>query len=472
MNPQAELVRDLFLRAAGPGTTAEPAAARALLGRSIVLDMHNDEVDALERMEHQLVDDLPYRNALLFQDKAPSPDELDRWEAAVRWVLQALKEWDSQKEGALPRLQVLLSVLGLLDDVACTGTDAVIVHLPPGKLKPELVKLMTAVGTEDPQDSNRRSAQGRLELRAVVQQDNLERLKHLTRNAPQIVHSHIWMAVHLLWKLDPRELAHIIRVRNDPVVAMGVCEVLRDDAATFALEVDNTAFKFLSVPYALRAHSSGVTGTDWRAVLCQMTIQVAQTPQWKAWLEAWHKYPSGTTLLDEALADALTQLPHERWNEFVNAIQLGTYRGSAQSYFDILRRFAASMGEAGAKPMWEFAFRRWDTWNYGKGEEHNFMSAPAACALDYPVCMYYSQQPAQMLADLEAELATAVDNIEQLEWFPSESAVITERNRLLSRLRLVGHARAIAAGEAPPLAASITQDEYSVIRYRYFNSAK
>lgn len=468
MTPQAQLVRDLFLRAVEPGISTEPAAARALLGQPVAQDVHDDEADALERMEYQLADEIPFRDALLFHSKDPNPDELTRWEAAVRWVLRALKDWVPQAEDALPRLQVLLAVLGLLDDVAGTGSDAVIAYLPADKLKPALVELVKVVGADDSQDANSRSAQARRELRAAVQQNKLKRLEHLTRHAPPIVLSHNWVAIQLLWKLAPQELARIIRERNDPVVAMGVCEVLRDDAAPFALQVDNVAFKFLSVPYALNAHSGNVTGTDWRAVLRQMTIQVAQTPQWKAWLEALHKYSSGMTLLDEALADALPQLEQERWQEFVDAIPLDIYRGAALPYFEILRRFAAGVGAAGAKPMWELAFRRWDAWNYGKGEERDFMADPAPCALDYPVCMYYSQQPAQTLADLEHELATAVENIEQLEWFPSESAVITERNRLLSRLRLVRHARATTGASVHTLPPPMTHDEYSLVRYRYF----
>lgn len=118
--------------------------------------------------------------------------------------------------------------------------------------------------------------------------------------------------------------------------------------------------------------------------------------------------------------------------------------------------------------MWSIAFRRWDEWNYAKGEKQAHMLAPAACALDYPVSMYYSHLSAQELNSEEARLTQAVDEVEQ-QWFDSASDLITERNRLLSRLRLVLQARAIAAGSAKPLPPPIQPDEdlYARVRYHY-----
>lgn len=61
--------------------------------------------------------------------------------------------------------------------------------------------------------------------------------------------------------------------------------------------------------------------------------------------------------------------------------------------------------------------------------------------------MYYSKIPGHKRNKLEAALALTVEMIEQ-RWFNSSTDLITERNRLLCRLRLVVHGRMLASGPA------------------------
>ncbi|SIT36566.1 hypothetical protein BN2475_90087 [Paraburkholderia ribeironis] len=48
----------------------------------------------------------------------------------------------------------------------------------------------------------------------------------------------------------------------------------------------------------------------------------------------------------------------------------------------------------------------------------------------------------------EGAVALAIETVEQ-RWFNSTSELIAERNRLLSRLRLVSHGRKLASGNLP-----------------------
>ena len=64
--------------------------------------------------------------------------------------------------------------------------------------------------------------------------------------------------------------------------------------------------------------------------------------------------------------------------------------------------------------MWATAHQVWSDWGYGKHEGDGAMFAPAACALDFPVVMYYaSLQIHDRLAEeskLQEAIRTALAN--------------------------------------------------------------
>ena len=167
------------------------------------------------------------------------------------------------------------------------------------------------------------------------------------------------------------------------------------------------------------------------------------------------------------MAEALTQLGEPQWRDFIFALALSKSRGSAEAVADILTHVARKLGSAKAQPIWLMAFERWNAWDYGRGEEHFHLSSPQICAFDFPVAMYYALMPRAERDALELELQHAIVHVEQ-QWFSSESELCTERNRLASRLRLVRHGSALAAGDADALPPPVQPDsEYAEVRYRY-----
>ena len=118
--------------------------------------------------------------------------------------------------------------------------------------------------------------------------------------------------------------------------------------------------------------------------------------------------------------------------------------------------------------MWDSAHKVWSGWGYGKHEGDSAMFAPSACALDFPVAMYYASMQSNERSAEESKLKEAIDKVEQ-EWFTSVTELVTERNRLKSRLRLVQHGTALAKGSGralpPPIQADA--DHYAETRYHY-----
>jgi hypothetical protein len=135
----------------------------------------------------------------------------------------------------------------------------------------------------------------------------------------------------------------------------------------------------------------------------------------------------------------------------------------------IMSAFAQAAASSASESMWTICFERWNHWDYGRCEDHPYLFSPAATAFDYPVAMYYSKIPSHERDDLERSLALSIETIEQ-RWFRSSTELITERNRLLSRLRLVTHGRRLASGNAEALPPRIQQpDAYTSIRYSYYD---
>lgn len=80
--------------------------------------------------------------------------------------------------------------------------------------------------------------------------------------------------------------------------------------------------------------------------------------------------------------------------------------------------------------------------------------------------MYYaSLQIHDRLAE-ESKLQEAIETVEQ-EWFNSATELVTERNRLKSRLRLVQHGIALANGSDQALPPPIQPDADLYVQARY-----
>ncbi len=134
--------------------------------------------------------------------------------------------------------------------------------------------------------------------------------------------------------------------------------------------------------------------------------------------------------------------------------------------------FLNALGEEKSADMWRLAFERWDGWDYGRHEEDKHLTAPAACSFDFPVAIYYALLPLEETEAEKKRLQEGIATVEQ-KWFAEFSDLVTYRNRLSSRLRLVQHGLAIRnppPGGATPLPPPVEPDsEFAEFRYRFFD---
>jgi len=463
MNPDAPpLARDTFLQAIQPGPSREPAVVAAVLAR-LEAQADGGQLD-VDELEEALDAEFPWRNQLVFQSRQLRPEELEAWIQVIRWLVQSLLAADMSAEGSARRVQVLLTALGALD-VGSEGLSAVSDRFAGSHVPTSIVSMLQTLG-QVPEGLDARSKEWLRGLPGEVKAGNFKMLQQAQRVLQLRFHSDIWTSVFLLWKLEPTELARLINSRDSILLDILVCSVLDANAPLFALQVESITFKFISLPWLERMERI-CPEIDALGVLEQLLLQVAKTPHWKAWLQATHEHPTAGSGRSRALAEALTQLAEPQWKDFILALALSKSRSSAGAVADILMHVARKLGSAKAQPIWLVAFERWDVWDYGSCEGHFYLSSPQACAFDFPVAMYYARMPAAERDALERELQDAIFHVEQ-RWFSNESELCTERNRLASRLRLVRHGSALAAGGTDALPAPVRPDsEYAEVRYRY-----
>ena len=465
MNPQApQIARELFLRAIGNGPVEMPAAVQDILQK---LPSHAAQSLPLNTiaLEKQIAEQFSTWGTL-YSVKTLDLEQAERWVNALRWVLQELRSWTPEVAQPWLRLQVLLAALAAFDAVNA-GVDAVFQKFTATPLPEGLHRLLEHAEAQHVR-SHAVDNSWWDEVQAAGRGGDHERLETLTRRLDVCLQPDTRLAIYLLWRIQPDLLAGLINQKQDAVLSYAVCKVLADSAPKFALNVDDVTFKFFSVA-AVADMQPGHAPSGAVDVFCELLLQVAGSHHWRSWLQAYYKHPNGNTVSEEALSKSLGRLKARHWADFVSAVQLWAHRGTAGPVANILIPFYQTVGDPGAREMWLLAFERWDPWDYGRGERENYMFAPAACSFDFPVAMYYAHLLPEEVKTEEARLIEAIASVEQ-KWFSSESDLITHRNRLLSRLRLVRHGQALSSGATEALPPPVQSDgEYTALRYRYFD---
>ncbi|MHC8398018.1 hypothetical protein ACYZTX_00600 [Pseudomonas sp. MDT1-17] len=279
------------------------------------------------------------------------------------------------------------------------------------------------------------------------------------------------MAVMLLAKFAPDRLARHIEESQDVFFSVAVRDALTEGAPRFSLFVSDITFKFVCAsPLANTGAASAPEGSV--EVVRELLLQVAQTDLGRAWIFAFAQYPQANNVAEKALSGALAQLTAAHWADLLTLSNFGAMGATAGPVSNILVPFLDALGSERSADMWRHAFARWDNWDYSWDDRDKHLFAPSACSFDFPVAMYYALLPFDEALAEETKLLEGIATVEQ-KWFTDFSQLVTYRNRLSSRLRLVQHGFAIRnppAEGADPLPPCIEPDsEFSEVRYGFFD---
>lgn len=455
------LARDVFIAACSVGYSRLPEGTAESFAR--LRDGGQLPEDWAAVLGTRLVKQFPFLRHRTLVSQHLSEAARSDWEAAVRAVLTHLSSWSPSMDGAVDRLSMLLFTMDAL------GLDSVDVRHSAFRLEnePLIEALHRFIRDAKVGSWNDRIPTAEQDIQTAAKEENFLKIRYILPHLMPMPNAALSSAVRLLWGLGPERLADAVTANDSVNLALLVRFALKEDFPAFALSIPVVWLKYVSVDDIELAHRRGSNAYDWATLLRELLVQISETSCWSAWMNALLRAPLQGSLICIALAAVLPHLQSTHRASFVAAVDLSHSKGAAEPIAEIMSVFAVDAAASETEEMWSWCYERWNKWDYGRGEQHAYLFAPAVCAFDYPVAMYFSRIPEDELERLEASLQFAVDTIEQ-QWFDSSTALITERNRLLSRLRLVIHARALAAGKRnhlpPPIEAP---DAYTSARYHF-----
>ncbi|MGK5042188.1 hypothetical protein ACQ4WQ_17760 [Janthinobacterium sp. GB1R12] len=422
----------------------------------------------------QLLDEL--HEAFWWGTELGSPEEeLQTWQRlrARGWALEALRALTPEPPYGLYRLEIVLTTLLILSDTDREAMAAV----PPETACPPLIEgLVTLLKAMKTRTQSRRGHFSDLQQEETLAAGSLvdyRQLGRLIRNSHTELPPAVHLAVLLLKRFTPEKLAGHIEDRQDIFFSDAVRKALAGDAPKFALLVNDVPFKFVcaSMLRDIQVSNAAEGSVD---TIRELLLQVAQTDHWQKWLLDFAQYPHPDTVAEQALSEALLYLTPAHWSAFVNAVELWTYAGTARPVANILAPFLHAMGNEKSADMWRFAFERWSKWDYDSSDSTKHLVAPSTCSFDFPVAVYYSLQPLDDTLAEEARLLECIATVEQ-KWFTDFSELVSYRNRLSSRLRLVQHGltlRKSSPRRASWLPPPVKPDsDFAKVRYRFYDTS-
>lgn len=406
-----------------------------------------------------------------------SPEQEEQTRQRLRtqcWALQELEALIPEPSHEQYHLQIVLTTLLISSNSSKEAAEAAPSQTAGSPLIESLVLLLSAMNTEALSRRDRFGDQlQQEEILAAGRRGDYRQLGNRIRHMDIELPSASCLAVMLLTRFAPEKLALHIEHRKDVFFSAAVRNTLAGDAPQFALLVNDVTFKFVcaSMLGDMLVSNAPEGSVD---TIRKLLLQVARTDSWQEWLLDFARYPHPDTVTEKALSEALLHLTPTHWSAFVDAVELWTHAATAGPVANILVPFLHALGNEKSADMWRFAFERWNKWDYGRDDRTKHLLAPSICSFDFPVAMYYSLLPLDDIQAEKARLLECIGTVEQ-KWFTDLSHLVSYRNRLFSRLRLVQHGLTIrdsSPGRASPLPPPVKPDsEFAKIRYRFYDAS-
>lgn len=469
VNPSgAELARHVYAAAVHDGDARLPKAVSEALAAVGARQGQADEAELdVEQLGFAVDAEFAFLHPVVSNDRSVPQAQQEQWAVAVRALLQALKAWSPSLPQAADHLRVLLVSLQVLD-VRGAGLAVATPSIASPTLTIALAQLVSAVEVVPGSLAMRGYPGLRDELRTASEQGNYERLSHYLAHLFPEPQLDLTSALRMLWELDQASALKAIAQKNDVLFYYAALWILEQELPTLAALAPNDVFRFVAVEYLQDAAFDRRPGVDWEQVVLQVLVAAASGSNWSSWAQALFKYFDQRSLPGRVLGRTLAAIAEDKWEAVIKAFSDNFTGRMAQTVAKTLAEFARLAGHDKAAALWKLAYVHWDASDYRRQEAKYHMFSPMPTSLDFPVSMYYSLLPAAEVNGEEVRLVAQLAQVEQKR-YESASDLLTDRNRLLSRLRLLRHGRSIAKGATPGLPGPIAPepDRYSQIRYHY-----
>jgi hypothetical protein len=304
------------------------------------------------------------------------------------------------------------------------------------------------------------------------------------RDLPFLADTLQTQSARFLYRYSANGLVQALANLHQTAVAMQIAGALAiEHRVRLALASDNpylqlsSTFRAVTEPRNLRNRTSHLVPNE-QHLLSELLLKVGNDgPRWQAWMQIFNKYPVRFPLLQAPLGIALAKAPDAAIDAYVNAIWLYGKRAQPdpgrRCVADCLRAFRANATIERRKALWTSAHSRWRAWNFSEPDPNQHMFWISWCDLDYALVGYACECMDGTARNNAVHAIRKELEILDNRWHASLTDIITNWNRLLSRLQPYAYASTLAESGDDWLTETQTclpfdpsTDNYRAMKYR------
>jgi len=477
---------NIFLSAMGKAVQAGPIEAPNALIAAI--EAQSDPLQALSDWDARTKIFESIRSQFTFVDfvrtsgKPPSDEDFDQLTGLLRWVLQECAMWDSDVDPRRIRLVALL-VVGQFSTMGTNFWATVPDNFKPNDdLLAALERVIAGLTT---------SFTTRGLSPPIWESEAIERFEEADTAGDWIGIAQGWrliedgffpsiaiaQAAQCLDRFAPQHLVRAVSRLRQMASIMSVALSLTPNAALrVGSESTNPHVQFATTYRAVssRANREPLADTC-KEFLTQILIEVSKdTQRWAAWMRVFNCFSSRFPELQAPLGSALADADTAALQLYVDTISL--HWSGQQTRFAVancLRIFRDKAGVEKRQTLWNLAYQRWTSWEFGLNGTGESLTKIARCELDYALVGYVVEclddaRRQHMVASLIKKLWAVEDT-----WHPGIVdclskwyAVLSEMQPLYLAMSIVG-TKADWIDQAPTMRLPFDPDKeaYTVLKY-------
>lgn len=478
-----KLLNVAFAAALNIGQPNPPQAVMAAIAAQKVDPGPRDMEAFANRIWEAFQHELKFLSAASTTNAVPNDDDMNRWANLLSWMIVELRDWTQQTDVGSFKLDALL----ILADFQSQDGD--FWHAAPDSIGQN--DALLAVMGDNVRSLKADSApdRGRAPISTAEADKNLkcadatadwetlgEMLPHMDQSFYEPA---LRQTVKFLGRFGFDRLVMAAKKINQIAVAFFVVQALGvNEALRLAVENVSLHMKFTSVFHACNRQQSESLDTAAQVALEQILVRISTNEAiWLAWMKVFNTYPVRFPYIQTALGITLASVPLHAIANYVESVELNTSPSEGRNMFaDCLRIFHQKANLEIRQHLWRTAHKRWQEWDFDRNAAHPFLPKISLAAIDYAIVGYFVEcVPA---AELELEIQSIIERINMVDrgWHSSISDCISARNRLLSQLQPLMHARHVLANDCdwlkkdrvfvvdlPPVAALYMQLKYSAL---------
>ncbi|MBR8210414.1 hypothetical protein KDW61_17260 [Burkholderia cenocepacia] len=439
---------NMFLSAIEKATQAGPIEAPNALIAAI--EAQSDPLQALSDWDARNKIFESIRSQFTFVDfvqtsgKPPSDEDLDRLCGLLRWVLQECSSWDSGVDPRRIRLVTLL-VVGKFTTKDTNFWVAVPNNFRPNDdLLAALERVIAGLTT---------SFTTRGLSPPIWESEAIERFEKADTEGDWVGIAQGWRliedsffpgiaiaeAAQCLERFAPERLVQAVSGLRQMASIMSVALSLPPHAALrLGAKSTNPHAQFATTYRAASSRANReLLGDTCKEFLTQILREVSQDMQrWAGWMRVFNCFPSQFPELQVPLGSALANADTAALQLYVDTISL--HWSGQQTRFAVancLRTFRNKAGVEKRQTLWNLAYQRWTSWEFGLKETGESLTKIARCELDYALVGYIVEclddaNRQHMLASLIKELQAVEDT-----WHPGIVDCLSKWYAVLSEMQ-------------------------------------